>query len=269
MTDTSVSVLPTQPVGFLQTWVDTLAQVLGEIRGTPLPCTVLAETPAVLPPPAEEDLWIVATLSGSLRGEMALRLPPSSTISLAQIFTGDPASAATELNSEHREAAVELFRQVGGLVATAVRAGRGEIQLHLDASSRAPSWAASSTEWIRVGTEEATAASIEIQVSAALVAALRTPKDETPPTPPKAAIAPLTSAESDVRLDLLMDVELAVTLRFGSRRLLLRDILELNSGAVVELDRQVHEPVDLLLDGRVVARGEVVVVVGKSTMAIP
>ena len=59
-----------------------------------------------------------------------------------------------------------------------------------------------------------------------------------------------------------MDVELAVTLRFGSRRLLLRDILELNSGAVVELDPQVHEPVDLLLDGRVVARGEVVVVDG-------
>jgi flagellar motor switch protein FliN/FliY len=59
-----------------------------------------------------------------------------------------------------------------------------------------------------------------------------------------------------------MDVELAVTLRFGSRRLLLRDILELNSGAVVELDRQVHEPVDLLLDGRVLARGEVVVVDG-------
>ena len=61
------------------------------------------------------------------------------------------------------------------------------------------------------------------------------------------------------KLALLMDVELALTLRFGSRRLLLREVLDLNPGAVVELDRKVVEPVDVLLDGRLVARGEVVV----------
>ena len=55
---------------FLQTWIDTLAQVLGEIRGTPLPCTMLVgKHQRHCPHPAEEDLWIVATLSGSLRGE--------------------------------------------------------------------------------------------------------------------------------------------------------------------------------------------------------
>lgn len=59
-----------------------------------------------------------------------------------------------------------------------------------------------------------------------------------------------------------MNVDLAVTLRFGSRRLLLREVLDLNPGAVVELDRQVEEPVDVLLDGRLVARGEVVVMDG-------
>ena len=42
----------------------------------------------------------------------------------------------------------------------------------------------------------------------------------------------------------------------------LRDILQLRSGSVVELDRQTDEPVDLLLDGRIIARGEVVVVDG-------
>jgi len=59
-----------------------------------------------------------------------------------------------------------------------------------------------------------------------------------------------------------MDVELGVTLRFGRRRLLLREVLDLNSGSVIDLDRQVEEPVDMLLDGRVVARGEVVVMDG-------
>jgi flagellar motor switch protein FliN/FliY len=61
---------------------------------------------------------------------------------------------------------------------------------------------------------------------------------------------------------LLMDVQLAVTMRFGARRLLLREVLELSPGAVVELDRKVQEPVELLLDGRLIARGEVVVIDG-------
>jgi flagellar motor switch protein FliN len=60
----------------------------------------------------------------------------------------------------------------------------------------------------------------------------------------------------------LLDVNLAVTLRFGGRELLLKDVLELSSGSVLELDRDVHEPVDLLLKDRVIARGEVVIVDG-------
>jgi len=44
--------------------------------------------------------------------------------------------------------------------------------------------------------------------------------------------------------------------------MLLREIMELDAGSVVELDRQVQEPVDLLLAGRLIARGEVVVVNG-------
>lgn len=63
-------------------------------------------------------------------------------------------------------------------------------------------------------------------------------------------------------LDLVMDVELNVTLRFGERKLPLSEVLELGSGAVVELDRQVDEPVELILDGRVVARGEAVIIDG-------
>ena len=60
----------------------------------------------------------------------------------------------------------------------------------------------------------------------------------------------------------VIDVPLMVTLRFGHRHMRLREVLELNTGALVELDRQVEEPVDLILDERVIARGEVVVVDG-------
>jgi len=65
-----------------------------------------------------------------------------------------------------------------------------------------------------------------------------------------------------VNLKLVMDVELNVSLRFGQRQMPLREVLELATGSVIELDRQVDEPVELLLDGKVIARGEAVIVDG-------
>jgi flagellar motor switch protein FliN/FliY len=66
----------------------------------------------------------------------------------------------------------------------------------------------------------------------------------------------------DPQLGRVIDVPLEVTLRFGQRQMRLREVLELNTGALVELDRQVEEPVDLMLGERVIARGEVVIVDG-------
>jgi flagellar motor switch protein FliN len=63
-------------------------------------------------------------------------------------------------------------------------------------------------------------------------------------------------------LKLVMDVELNVSVLFGQRQLPLRDVLALSSGSVVELDRMVDEPVELLLDGKLIARGEAVIVDG-------
>lgn len=63
-------------------------------------------------------------------------------------------------------------------------------------------------------------------------------------------------------LKLVMDVELNVSLRFGQRQMPLREVLELGSGSVIELDRMVDEPVELFLDGKLIARGEAVVVDG-------
>ena len=253
----------------VQAWVESFAQVLGQIAGSSLPCVVLPEAPAELAQPGAGDLWIIAACSGGLRGEMSLRLPPASILRLAQIFMGEPAAPDAEVSSDHREATVELMRQIGGVVATALKAGWGEVQLRLDSSAGAPSWSASSSAWLRAADDGSAAAWIEMQFSAALVAALRTEKTEAakpadPPSPSSSSSPPLPPSpeQSKIKLDLLMDVELAVTLRFGSRRMLLREVLDLVPGAVVDLDRQVDEPIDVLLDGRLVARGEVVVLEG-------
>ncbi len=63
-------------------------------------------------------------------------------------------------------------------------------------------------------------------------------------------------------LELLLDVELEAALRFGAREMPLGEILELGPGDVVELDRHVADPVDLIVGDKIVARGEVVLVNG-------
>ncbi|HSZ16175.1 MAG TPA: flagellar motor switch protein FliN [Terracidiphilus sp.] len=70
------------------------------------------------------------------------------------------------------------------------------------------------------------------------------------------------SMVSPNNLKLVMDVELNVSLRFGQRQMPLREVLELGSGSVIELDRMIDEPVELYLDGKLIARGEAVVVDG-------
>jgi flagellar motor switch protein FliN/FliY len=67
---------------------------------------------------------------------------------------------------------------------------------------------------------------------------------------------------TDSGRDLLLDVELEATLRFGCRELPLGEVLELGPGDVVQLDRTVRDPVDLVVGDKIVARGEVVLVNG-------
>ena len=61
-------------------------------------------------------------------------------------------------------------------------------------------------------------------------------------------------------LDMLLDVNLKITVELGRAELKFRDVLNLSQGSVVELQRQTSEPVDILVNGALLASGEVVVV---------
>lgn len=80
--------------------------------------------------------------------------------------------------------------------------------------------------------------------------------------PAAGAPRPATSQGNSRTLDLLLEVELPVSVSFGRAQLALKDVLKLNSGSIVELNRAVSEPVELIVNNCVIARGEVVVVEG-------
>jgi len=69
-----------------------------------------------------------------------------------------------------------------------------------------------------------------------------------------------SSSEFSDKLELLLDVPLKVVVELGRAKMTLKQVLEMNVGSLIELDKLTGEPVDILVNGRLIARGEVVVV---------
>lgn len=68
---------------------------------------------------------------------------------------------------------------------------------------------------------------------------------------------------AEINLDALLDVPVTLSVEIGRSRVPIKQLLSLNQGSVLELDKEVNEPLDLLVNGTLMARGEVVVVDGK------
>ncbi|MDH4100584.1 MAG: flagellar motor switch protein FliN [Nitrospirota bacterium] len=92
-----------------------------------------------------------------------------------------------------------------------------------------------------------------------------------PPPPQKVTVAPPPMAEFAAssggsttappkELDFILDIPLRVTAQLGRTKMLIKDVLQLGPGSVIELDRLAGEPVDLMVNEKLVAKGEVVVI---------
>lgn len=68
------------------------------------------------------------------------------------------------------------------------------------------------------------------------------------------------SANEDLGLDVILDVPVTVSMEIGRTRINIRNLLQLNQGSVIELNRLAGEPMDVLANGTLIAHGEVVVV---------
>ena len=262
-----------------EAWKTCLQNVLSQVSGQPAAFEISSQ-----PVPAgDSDVWYTVVAGGAVHGEMTLRLPAASGTRLAQKFLSEAEPAAEGITPEHKEALEELLRQIAGLAATALApTAGGEVQFHLSASA-APSWSSDAIACLHTRDEAGIPITIEIQISPALAAELQ-PRVQPAPPPaqtsarPSPQPSPQPSAQSSPPPSILppppssyrrlMDVGLDVKLRFGTRRMLLRDVLALSAGVVVELDNALHSPVDLLLDGRLIAQGEVVIVDGKYGLRI-
>jgi flagellar motor switch protein FliN/FliY len=251
----------------LQYFAEAASTVLSQIAGVPLQAH-----PAPLAAASEAATLLGIEITGSLQGLCEISLTALMSAHFAALLTGETPEAANDISSDTREAAAELIQQICGNAADRLRRAFGPLELKPHLAEREPG---SGTRQLFVIARENGALEFELHIlrlalpleaAAEMHPATQSANQSANQNPPQlagtAAGASATSQSANRNLDLLLDIELGVTLRFGSRQMLLKDIIELCSGSVVELDRRVEEPVELLIDGRLIAQGEVVIVEG-------
>jgi flagellar motor switch protein FliN/FliY len=215
---------------------------------------------------------MIFSASKALKGEMAIQTDETGALPLAQILISEPPDPAVPFDKDHRDAYEELLRQVLGQVATGLKSvAGGEVEIK-PVGSDAPDWPGAIRHGIRIAGEKFEPIHLTLVVSPELTKSLQLSAKPTQAAVPKveesAAPAPELSPPRSANLELLLDVKLDATIRFGQKQMLLREVLDLHPGIAVALDRQVEEPVELLVGGRTVARGEVVIVDGNYGLRI-
>jgi flagellar motor switch protein FliN/FliY len=247
--------------GVLDRWAESMAQVLESMTdhrpklqwhsGTgPRPADVSGQPLLWWEQPFRGDPEMVAWVGA-----------PRALWEYAGTLTLKAAGLENVVETEVKNTWVEILGQSLGQMAQAMGAFLGH-EIGCDGGvEREPDQAAA---WASVAMQfpEADLPSGVLVLSPSLVAALTAIR---PVAEPEAIVpdGPVESVAQPSRtMELLLDVELPVSISFGKTQLPLRDVLKLMTGSIVELNRGVNEQVDVLVNHCLVARGEVVVVEG-------
>lgn len=272
---------PDRTEGYLSAWTASVCDVLEKIAGTAfttvnLTSQELAQEAGTL---RAKGLWLrfsVGTNSEIIlpvKGEHSFGIGKPDAVRLAQILMGQPFDATQDFSSEYQDALDELFRQFAGTAALALKPRVGaEVNLQLighDCGNWEPH-----LQWgLRFQSERDLQFPLLILLDPDLSKSLAPGPSEKAEPPldaplPSALVPPAAASKSNRNIDLLLDVELPVALRFGKSEMPLSSILGLTPGAVVELDQKIVEPVELLVGGKTVAQGEVVVMDGHYALRV-
>lgn len=243
------------PEWLLEEWVSRFGAGFEAMAGEPLPHCVLPPTAA---PPVEpltwrqpfdiaEGAWVEVSVPAA-----AWRLIGGKILAAAGM---EDAS-----DEDCKPTYMEVLQQALSGLASALSAVAGrEVGCGKGAEGPAGAAASGSVEWT-IGDQTVVATFL---ASPALIEALK-PAPPPPPAPAPAAVAPAPagSAAPPPALELIYDVELPVSVSFGRAHLPVKEVLKLTSGSIVELNRAIAEPVEIIVNNCVIARGEVVVVEG-------
>jgi len=250
---------------FLSVWKDAVGKILSQL-GAASPVIDDGDVATIRQAgPGEADL-ISAIFAGGgcLNGALQWSCTKRAAVTFAQLLMSEPIDPGAEFTDTHADGFMEFLRQVAGEAALAWKEAKGapaELVYQTEAKANVQS---DTSAVVRVTGETIQEmllrVDLDVEMARSLATTQNTAEQSVSERREEAEIAeehPLPS-----NLDLLLDVQLDATIRFGEREMLLQDVFGLMPGAVVELDQLVNEPAELLVAGRLVAKGEVVVVEG-------
>ncbi len=234
----------------------------------------------------DESLLLKTIFKEGIEGDLFYVLTKKDSAMLADLMMMGDGNVAFE--EDHKDALAELFNQIMGAVCTAlgtelsiaISSGPSELvdfdlsNLPFDASELIQATISLDVEGIE-SSEFLILLSPEIQkalkerfgnensskeIEEELLATEESTSEEVLDLTSKTGDKALYATSGNSNIDMLMDIPLEVTIELGRSELSIRKILELGPGSIIELDRKASEPVDLLINDKIVARGEVVVV---------
>jgi flagellar motor switch protein FliN/FliY len=247
---------------FSQAFFSALVAAISEASGSPW--LVAAVPDAHSTADESQPVRMNLVLEGDLRGEFLLEFRRADAVTLAAKCLQQ---TAAEFGAEQSEAVLKCVEGAMSQFCSAVAEEYGTFTSKVSIVSESAADSANVAE-VTAADDDGNRISLLMYLNPALAEALslhakKASADEIEGISKNAVRQKEREPNAEpLNLQLVMDVELNVTLRFGQRQLALREVLELTSGSVIELDRQVEEPVELLLEGKVIARGEAVVIDG-------
>ncbi|HUB29854.1 MAG TPA: flagellar motor switch protein FliN [Terracidiphilus sp.] len=234
---------------FAAAFADALSESLGSAIGASLPLKPVDS----LAPAANRGtpVHLRLTVDGSISGDCFVELYEPQVAELVSKIVKEP---VTDLSEQHIEALVKVFASAAAGLASSLATTHGKLNFKVE---RVAGLAFGGMFVVPLAaTQEPSSLHLLLYFGGQLLEGLSTDSEAQPVGKSADSLVPPKN------LKLVMDVELNVSLRFGQRQMPLREVLELGSGSVIELDRMVDEPVELFLDGKLIARGEAVVVDG-------
>jgi len=245
-------------------WVESLAQVFESMAGErPVITWEPTEGPLSQEPGEDSEVlwweqpfilqsdtsaWVAAT-------RRAWEYAGALTLKAAGLETVDPSEARNTWLEILGQSLSAMARSIGAIVGREVSCAAG--------SERQPS--ANVTDYASVTMQFAGSDAFHLTLALSPeVLELEAPSTAKVDEPAEAAAESQTAPapRRSRTMDLLLEIELPVSISFGKIDLPMRDVLKLTTGSIVELDRDVNEPVEILVNKRLIARGEVVVVEG-------
>ena len=234
----------------------------------------------------EQDLSIISNIvppivlvklkvSGSIDATAMIALPPVLSASLADIMMGEEASGREDVTDDDLDATKEIVSNIFGAIGNTLSSQK---------EMPALSFSVDSIELVNEDSEVSLEAfnkmfvyKFNIENLNSLLMFIMDEKLQNAFFASSAKTANNHSSEgasnsglNDVYLNntemsnisLIMDVKLPVKVRIGKKKMLLKDVLNMDIGSVIELNQLANDPLDILVDNHVIAQGEVVIVDG-------